>query len=144
MLLLIGWRGEPGKRDEPQHRIQGPATPGILGQNVQDEANFSPHPFVFSRTGNSVSTVTRLSRLRCTSVGNGETLHGNGERTVRSARQTANVSSVFVAEKFEIERRNVRRTNERFRRISFRRVFLQDAIFPRGRVDLRGEVLPFA
>ncbi|CAF1137367.1 unnamed protein product [Adineta steineri] len=30
MLLLIGWRGEPGKRDEPQHRIQGPATPGIL------------------------------------------------------------------------------------------------------------------
>lgn len=33
MLLLIGWRGEPGKRDEPQHRIQGPATPGILGKN---------------------------------------------------------------------------------------------------------------
>ncbi len=32
MLLLIGWRGEPGKRDEPQHRIQGPATPGILGK----------------------------------------------------------------------------------------------------------------
>jgi phosphonopyruvate decarboxylase len=31
MLLLIGWRGEPGKRDEPQHRIQGPATPGVLG-----------------------------------------------------------------------------------------------------------------
>jgi len=23
MLLLVGWRGEPGKRDEPQHRIQG-------------------------------------------------------------------------------------------------------------------------
>ena len=30
MLLLVGWRGEPGKRDEPQHRIQGQATPGIL------------------------------------------------------------------------------------------------------------------
>lgn len=34
MLLLIGWRGEPGKRDEPQHRIQGPATPGILGKTT--------------------------------------------------------------------------------------------------------------
>ncbi|XP_045177354.1 phosphonopyruvate decarboxylase-like isoform X1 [Mercenaria mercenaria] len=30
MLLLIGWRGEPGKRDEPQHRSQGQATPGLL------------------------------------------------------------------------------------------------------------------
>ncbi|XP_074617354.1 phosphonopyruvate decarboxylase-like isoform X1 [Acropora palmata] len=30
MLLLLGWRGEPGKRDEPQHMIQGQATPGIL------------------------------------------------------------------------------------------------------------------
>lgn len=34
MLLLVGWRGEPGKRDEPQHRIQGPATPGILGKKI--------------------------------------------------------------------------------------------------------------
>jgi phosphonopyruvate decarboxylase len=23
MLLMIGWRGEPGKKDEPQHRKQG-------------------------------------------------------------------------------------------------------------------------
>lgn len=23
MLLLIGWRGEPGKKDEPQHIVQG-------------------------------------------------------------------------------------------------------------------------
>jgi phosphonopyruvate decarboxylase len=30
MLLLVGWRGEPGKRDEPQHRVQGHSTPGIL------------------------------------------------------------------------------------------------------------------
>lgn len=34
MLLLVGWRGEPGKRDEPQHMIQGQATPGILGMSV--------------------------------------------------------------------------------------------------------------
>lgn len=31
MLLLVGWRGEPGKRDEPQHKVQGQATPGLLG-----------------------------------------------------------------------------------------------------------------
>lgn len=37
MLLLVGWRGEPGKRDEPQHRIQGPATPGILGWLIVSE-----------------------------------------------------------------------------------------------------------
>ncbi|XP_052800869.1 phosphonopyruvate decarboxylase-like isoform X2 [Mya arenaria] len=30
MLMLIGWRGEPGKRDEPQHITQGQATPGLL------------------------------------------------------------------------------------------------------------------
>nr|XP_022308880.1 uncharacterized protein LOC111114715 isoform X3 [Crassostrea virginica] len=30
MILLIGWRGEPGKRDEPQHLVQGQATPGLL------------------------------------------------------------------------------------------------------------------
>ena len=31
MLLFVGWRGEPGKRDEPQHVTQGKATPGLLG-----------------------------------------------------------------------------------------------------------------
>lgn len=30
MILLIGWRGEPGRRDEPQHVVQGAATPGLL------------------------------------------------------------------------------------------------------------------
>jgi len=30
MLLFLGWRGEPGKRDEPQHVTQGKATPGLL------------------------------------------------------------------------------------------------------------------
>lgn len=30
VLLLIGWRGEPGKRDEPQHQTQGQTTPATL------------------------------------------------------------------------------------------------------------------
>lgn len=31
-LLMIGWRGEPGKKDEPQHLLQGKLTPGLLQQ----------------------------------------------------------------------------------------------------------------
>ncbi|MAG26912.1 phosphonopyruvate decarboxylase [Candidatus Pacearchaeota archaeon] len=30
MILLIGWRGEPGKKDEPQHVKQGKITLGLL------------------------------------------------------------------------------------------------------------------
>lgn len=30
MLLMIGWRGEPGKKDEPQHMIQGEKTGPLL------------------------------------------------------------------------------------------------------------------
>jgi phosphonopyruvate decarboxylase len=30
MLLVIGWRGEPGFKDEPQHIKQGRVTPGLL------------------------------------------------------------------------------------------------------------------
>lgn len=30
ILLLIGWRGEPGKPDEPQHQTQGEITPALL------------------------------------------------------------------------------------------------------------------
>lgn len=30
MLLLIGWRGEPGKKDEPQHMVQGKIMSSLL------------------------------------------------------------------------------------------------------------------
>jgi phosphonopyruvate decarboxylase len=30
MLLIIGWRGEPGVKDEPQHKFQGRITPHML------------------------------------------------------------------------------------------------------------------
>ena len=30
VLLLIGWRGEPGRKDEPQHTLQGEVTPSLL------------------------------------------------------------------------------------------------------------------
>jgi phosphonopyruvate decarboxylase len=30
MLLMIGWRGQPGKKDEPQHLVQGQRTKAML------------------------------------------------------------------------------------------------------------------
>jgi phosphonopyruvate decarboxylase len=30
MLVLVGWRGEPGHRDEPQHMVQGEVLPAML------------------------------------------------------------------------------------------------------------------
>ncbi|WP_372424330.1 phosphonopyruvate decarboxylase [Salinarimonas chemoclinalis] len=30
LLLLVTWRGEPGKKDEPQHRLMGAITPDLL------------------------------------------------------------------------------------------------------------------
>ena len=30
MLMVIGWRGEPGTKDEPQHKFMGSVTEGIL------------------------------------------------------------------------------------------------------------------
>ena len=30
ILFVVGWRGEPGKKDEPQHRFMGEITTGIL------------------------------------------------------------------------------------------------------------------
>eukprot|EP01006_Ploeotia_vitrea_P047483 TRINITY_DN67133_c5_g1_i1.p2 TRINITY_DN67133_c5_g1~~TRINITY_DN67133_c5_g1_i1.p2 ORF type:complete len:306 (-),score=171.33 TRINITY_DN67133_c5_g1_i1:894-1811(-) len=38
MLLLIGWRGEPGKKDEPQHIVQGKVMTSMLADmNIQFE-----------------------------------------------------------------------------------------------------------
>ena len=30
MLLMVGWRGEPGQKDEPQHKYMGEITPELL------------------------------------------------------------------------------------------------------------------
>jgi phosphonopyruvate decarboxylase len=30
LLLLIGWRGEPGKKDEPQHLVSGKRMNALL------------------------------------------------------------------------------------------------------------------
>lgn len=38
MLMLVGWRGEPGKKDEPQHLVQGKVMSSLLtDMNIQYE-----------------------------------------------------------------------------------------------------------
>lgn len=44
MLLVVGWRGEPGTRDEPQHRRQGAVTLALL------EAMQIPYTVLDART----------------------------------------------------------------------------------------------
>lgn len=39
MLLMIGWRGQPGKKDEPQHMVQGQVTePMLTAAGIKFEA----------------------------------------------------------------------------------------------------------
>jgi phosphonopyruvate decarboxylase len=52
MLLLIGWRGEPGKRDEPQHIKQGAITLELL------EALGMPYAVIDAST-EDIGSVTR-------------------------------------------------------------------------------------
>jgi phosphonopyruvate decarboxylase len=46
MLLMVGWRGEPGKKDEPQHVKQGKVTIGLI------EAMGYPYSVIDSETEN--------------------------------------------------------------------------------------------
>ena len=45
MLLLIGWRGEPGKKDEPQHVVQGRVMSDMLvSMGIKFEVGFALIP----------------------------------------------------------------------------------------------------
>ncbi|XP_021942809.1 uncharacterized protein LOC110841498 isoform X1 [Zootermopsis nevadensis] len=54
MLLLIGWRGEPGKRDEPQHMLQGQITSQLLDTL---HIPFSPLPDYIEGAKNALNTA---------------------------------------------------------------------------------------
>lgn len=55
MILMIGWRGEPGKRDEPQHVKKGRVTEGLLKELevptfiIDRETNFKAEIHVASK-----------------------------------------------------------------------------------------------
>jgi len=59
MLFLIGWRGEPGRRDEPQHMVQGAVMNGILtdcGVNYEVLADYEE--------GSAIALDSALHHLR--------------------------------------------------------------------------------
>lgn len=57
MLFLIGWRGEPGKKDEPQHRKQGAITCELL------EAMGVPHRVLTDHPDDAANTVKESCSL---------------------------------------------------------------------------------
>lgn len=63
MLLMIGWRGEPGTKDEPQHKKQGEVTlalleamqiPYVILDNEEDKALVQIHDIVASAKKKSI------------------------------------------------------------------------------------------
>lgn len=55
MMLIIGWRGEPGKKDEPQHKLQGPLTIPLL------ETMRIPYAILPEDEAGAMETIARLS-----------------------------------------------------------------------------------
>lgn len=51
MILLIGWRGEPGKNDHAQHKKQGEITPGLL------EIMEIPYKVVLDNNDNAIDSL---------------------------------------------------------------------------------------
>ena len=65
LLLLVGWRGQPGKKDEPQHAAQGRLTIPIL------ETLEIPHflvPESAERAHTAVADATRLAKSESRAV----------------------------------------------------------------------------
>ena len=90
-LLVVGWRGEPGVRDEPQHVKQGIITPGqlellgipyfILSADTEDDAFRSE----FSRLAGSLregKTAAILVRKGALTTDR-KPVYGNGHRMAR-------------------------------------------------------------
>ena len=57
LILLIGWRGEPGLRDEPQHLKQGRVTPALL------DAMEIPYKLITKDLQNSISNTKWAAEL---------------------------------------------------------------------------------
>jgi phosphonopyruvate decarboxylase len=56
LVILVGWRGEPGKKDEPQHKRQGATTLGLL------DAMGITHEILGDSCQEADRTIERLAR----------------------------------------------------------------------------------
>ena len=81
-LLLVGWRGEPGILDEPEHIVMGPLTLGLL------DLLSIPHEIL---TGEESELDEQLSRLRKKI----EESHGPAALIVRRDTFVKNTGTVF-------------------------------------------------
>lgn len=62
MLLMIGWRGEPGKKDEPQHMIQGEKTGPLL---TAAGINFEVLPDYIEGAEEAIESAVNHLKNRC-------------------------------------------------------------------------------
>lgn len=63
VLLVVGWRGEPGVRDEPQHRKQGRVTTALLEAcGIPWEVLCDEEEPAFAQVGRAVSFMRENSR----------------------------------------------------------------------------------
>ena len=65
MLIMIGWRGEPGKQDEPQHIKQGRITLGLLDML---EVPYRVLPDDIKEAGICLEEITKVLKSRNTPV----------------------------------------------------------------------------
>lgn len=63
LLLMVTWRGEPGRPDEPQHRLMGRITPPLLELMGIGHEVLSPEPGVFREQLDRLSGRMATERL---------------------------------------------------------------------------------
>ena len=125
-LIVIGWRGEPGVKDEPQHVKQGKITPGqlqlmdipffILSADTSDQDFFSSFSVLLKalRSGKPAAIVVRKNALTTDSNPHfGNRYSFTRESAVSVILSSAGNSDVFVSttgklsrEVFELREKN--------------------------------------
>jgi phosphonopyruvate decarboxylase len=110
MLLIIGWRGEPGVKDEPQHVKQGRVTPALLDalevpyivvEQSTDAAGVIGQAVAMMKERNQpVALLVRKDAFE-SFAGKGETLPSGGplsrEEAIEIVAEAISADSVIVA-----------------------------------------------
>lgn len=109
-LFLVGWRGEPGIKDEPQHRFQGEITLGLLEQMEipyfilqqetsleQVQAKWQEYQTLF-RQGKQAAFVVRKGALEYTAQNRPASANGmRREEIIAHILDLAGTDDIFVS-----------------------------------------------